>query len=523
MIHASERNDMDLRTLFRELPARVVVADGSPAADGSGKLPAREIVDITIDSRNVVTDGLFLACQGARQHGLNFVSDALRAGVGAIAWEADGVSAPALPDTVTGVAVPELKARLGELANRFFARPSEALALVGITGTNGKTTTAWLVAEAIGHLGSRAGYLGTLGYGFSDQLQSAALTTPDCISFHRQLRAIVDGGGRHAIAEVSSHALSQDRVAGARFSTVAFTNLSRDHLDYYADLDSYGAAKARLFRLGAGHAVINLDDEFGRKLAAELVAGAKDTDTKFIGVSLRNVAGATLQGSLQSLSPEGIVVELNYGGNSAVLHSALWGRINAENLLLAAGILLAEGWSLVEAAGALSDCTAPPGRLQRVAGADDQPVVLVDFAHTPDALRKVLAAVREHCTGDIWCVFGCGGDRDPGKRALMGAAAIEGAAHVIVTDDNPRQEDPQQIIADILAGIANVNRVQVVPDRAAAIQRAIHLARAGDAVLIAGKGHEQVQITREGRRPFSDTEVASEALASARNRTGRDT
>lgn len=486
-------SDMDLHKLFKGLGAEA---------------PALDVVDITLDSRTAVRDGLFIACRGTRQHGLDFVRDALRAGVGAVAWEpGESLRAPALPASVASVAVPRLRDQLGEVANRFFARPSEALQVIGVTGTNGKTTTAWLVTQAIGRLGGSAGYLGTLGHGLNGQLKPAVLTTPDCISFHRQLRELADAGARHAMAEVSSHALDQERVAGVRFSTVAFTNLSRDHLDYHGDMAAYGAAKARLFALGAATAVINLDDAFGRELATRLPGGAQ-----LVGVTLGGAPGAVLTGSLEAVGADGLALELRSGGQKVRLQSPLWGRFNAENLLVAAGILIGSGWSLEQAASALGSCAAPPGRLERVAGRPDQPAVLVDFAHTPDALRKALAAVREHCTGEVWCVFGCGGDRDRGKRAPMGAAAVSGADRVIVTDDNPRTEDPQQIIADILSGVGALDRLQVVPDRAAAIGRAIRLARPGDAVLIAGKGHETVQITGESCRPFSDVEVARLAL-----------
>jgi UDP-N-acetylmuramoyl-L-alanyl-D-glutamate--2,6-diaminopimelate ligase len=486
--------DMDLQTLFKGL-----VTDP----------PARDVVDITLDSRTAVPDGLFIACRGTRQHGLDFVGDALRAGVGAVAWEPAGaLRAPALPPGVAGVAVPRLRDQLGEVANRFFARPSEALSVTGITGTNGKTTTAWLAMQAIARLGGRAGYVGTLGHGLDGRLRAAALTTPDCISFHRQLRELADDGATHVIAEVSSHALDQERVAGVRFATVAFTNLTRDHLDYHPDLAAYGAAKARLFTPGAGTAVINLDDAFGRELAAHLPAG-----TRLLGVTLAGASSATLTGALVSLGAGGLVLDLHSAGESARLESPLWGRFNAENLLVAAGILVGSGWPLARVADALGRCTAPPGRMERVPGTPAQPAVLVDFAHTPDALRKALAAVREHCAGEVWCVFGCGGDRDRGKRAPMGEAAVAGADRVIVTDDNPRTEDPQQIIADILAGAPTLDRLQVVPDRAAAIGRAIRLARPGDAVLIAGKGHETEQVTGQARRPFSDVDVARAVLS----------
>jgi len=496
---------MDLQALFKGL--------GTEA-------PALDVVDLTLDSRTAVRDGLFIACRGTRQHGLDFVGDALRAGVGAVAWEPVGsLRPPELPSGVVNIAVPALRDRLGEVANRFFARPSEALRVIGITGTNGKTTTAWLVAQAIGELGGGVGYLGTLGHGRIGHggpgpLHPAALTTPDCISFHRQLREFADAGAGYAVAEVSSHALDQERVAGVRFATVAFTNLTRDHLDYHPNLAAYGAAKARLFALGADTAVINLDDAYGRELAGRLPAR-----TRLVGVTLGttpgDAAGAALHGTLAGVVPDGLVLELRSGTQSARLVSGLWGSFNAENLLVAAGILIANGWPLAESAAALGRVAAPPGRMERVPAASGQPAVLVDFAHTPDALRKALAAVREHCTGKVWCVFGCGGDRDRGKRATMGEVAIKGADRVIVTDDNPRSEDPQQIIADILSGTSSLEHLQVVPDRGDAIARAIRSAGPGDAVLIAGKGHETVQISGQTRRPFSDVAVATAALAAA--------
>ncbi len=486
-------SDMDLQTLFNGLDADV---------------PLLDVVDITLDSRKAVRNGLFIACSGTRQHGLDFVGDAVRAGVGAVAWEPIGeLQAPQLPATVASFAVPRLRDQVGELANRFFAQPSAAVAVLGITGTNGKTTTAWLVTQAIDLLGGSAGYVGTLGHGFHHNLRPAELTTPDCISFHRQLRELADAGAGHVVAEVSSHALDQDRVAGVQFATVAFTNLARDHLDYHADLAAYGAAKARLFGRGAATAVINLDDPFGRELAARLPAG-----TRLLGATLRGATGATLTGTPAALQSGGLALELCSDGQTARLQSPLWGHFNAENLLVAAGILLGSGWSLAQAASALGHCAAPPGRMERVPGGPGAPAVLVDFAHTPDALGKALAAVREHCTGTVWCVFGCGGDRDRGKRAGMGAAAVNGADRIIVTDDNPRTEDPQQIIADILSGLGSLDRLQVVPDRAAAIERAVRLACPGDAVLIAGKGHETVQISGADRLPFSDVNVARLAL-----------
>lgn len=487
-------NDMDLRTLF----------------DGFGvEVPQREIADITTESRSVTRGGLFLACRGSTHHGLEFVPQVLAAGPSAIAWEPDaGIPAPALPPEICGFAVPDLGHRLGEIANRFFATPSAAMAVMGITGTNGKTTTAWLVTQALGKLGEPAGYMGTLGHGLGATVRPGASTTPGCITLHRQLRELANTGARHAVLEVSSHALDQRRVDGVHFRTVAFSNLARDHLDYHHDMQHYAAAKARLFRTGARTAVINLDDSFGGTLPALLPDG-----TACLGVSMTGNPAARLRGELVQIGADGLLLELSGEYGSARLESRLWGRFNAENLLLAAGIMLAEGWPLARVAVALADCTAPPGRMQCVPGSAGQPSVLVDFAHTAEALGKALEAARAHCRGRLWCVFGCGGNRDSGKRAPMGRAAVELADHVIVTDDNPRDEDSRQIIADILAGMGSRDRVQVIPDRAAAIQRAIFSAAADDVVLIAGKGHEQTQTVAGVSRPFSDLAVAAATLS----------
>ena len=493
--------DMDLRTLF----------------DGFGvEVPQREVADISTESRSVSRDGLFLACRGNTHHGLEFIDQVLAEGASAIAWDPDvDVQEPVLPADVCGFPVPHLGQRLGEIANRFFASPSAAIAVTGITGTNGKTTTAWLVTQALGKLGESAGYMGTLGHGLGVEVRAGALTTPGCITLHRQLRELADAGARHAVLEVSSHALDQHRVDGVHFSTVAFSNLGRDHLDYHRDPQHYADAKARLFRVGARTAVINLDDPFGRTLAASL-----PPETACLGVSMDGNPAAKLRAELVQTGADGLVLDLRGDFGTARLGSRLWGRFNAENLLLAAGILLAEGWPLDRVVAALADCTAPPGRMQLVPAAAGQPAVLVDFAHTPDALRKALAAIRAHCTGQLWCVFGCGGNRDRGKRALMGSVAVELADHVIITDDNPRDEDSRQIIDDILAGAGSGTAVQVIPDRAAAIRRAIHLAAPGDAILIAGKGHEQKQIVAGASLPFSDVAVAAAALSVAQQGPG---
>jgi UDP-N-acetylmuramoyl-L-alanyl-D-glutamate--2,6-diaminopimelate ligase len=495
---AAVEADMNLRELFPGL---------APAA------PSIDVVDIATHSAEVVPGGLFIACAGTRGHGLAFLGDALRHGARAVAWEpASDVRSPALPGEVCGVVVPQLRQRLGEVANRFFASPSSGLSVAGITGTNGKTTVAWLLLQALAALGRRTAYTGTLGHGIGTQLRSDALTTPGCITFHRRLREFADAGVSHVAAEVSSHALDQGRVDGVAFRSVAFTNLSRDHLDYHGDLGSYSRAKARLFlEFSPVSAVVNVGDAFGRELAGRISHGTRQLT---VSAAANDAAAppAMLRARRVADEARGQRVVIEHGGERAEFVAPLLGAFNVENLAVAAGLLLAEGFSLQESAEALAASTAPPGRMQLIAAARG-PRVVVDFAHTPDALRRVLEALRGHADGRLWCVFGCGGERDAGKRPMMGAIARELADRVIVTDDNPRREDPDAIVAAVLAGAGRGPAVEVIRDRAAAIRHAIGAAAPGDVVLVAGKGHESTQIVGDEAQPFSDQAVASAALA----------
>jgi UDP-N-acetylmuramoyl-L-alanyl-D-glutamate--2,6-diaminopimelate ligase len=491
--------EMDLRELFRGMDLVV---------------PALMVSDITTHSQRAMPGGLFIACAGLNHHGLDFMPAALAAGVAAIAWEpAEGVAEPHLPRGVTGLEVPDLRARLGTLADRFFRCPSEGLAVAGVTGTNGKTTTAWLVTQALSQLGRTAGYLGTLGYGvYPGSMHPSSLTTPGCVSMHRRIRQMADAGASHLVAEVSSHALDQGRVDGVRFQVAALTNLSRDHLDYHGDMNRYAEAKARLFlTTGIRTAVINIGDGFGAQLAGRLEDG-----TELISVAVVRAGagptGAKIEGRLTGARADGLGLNLSGDYGEAHLASPLWGSFNAENLALSAGLLIALGFSLGDAAAALERCVAPPGRMQVIDAGRDRPRVVVDFAHTPEALGKALAVAREHCRGRVWCVFGCGGDRDPGKRGPMGATATKLADRAVITDDNPRHEDPSLIIDDILAGAAPDARLQVIPDRGAAIGHAINAASPDDVILVAGKGHEAVQIVGDRHRPFSDVDVVRTAM-----------
>ncbi len=482
-------------------------------------VPDVAVTDITSNSHDAVAQGLFLACSGGSHHGLEFLREALDAGVGAVAWEPDdGIQAPNLPPEVAGICVSGLRGRLGVVADRFFAAPSAAVAVTGVTGTNGKTTTAYFVAQALNRIGLTAAYMGTLGYGIGANLQPSALTTPDCITLHRRLRKLVDGGAQHVITEVSSHALDQHRVDEVRFQVAALTNLSRDHLDYHGSMKKYAEAKARLFAGNGIHtAVLNVGDRFGAEMAdclnptSDLISVAvvdTDSDTP----DAPNSPNAKIRGRIVGERSDGIGLLLSGDFGEALLESTLWGRFNAENLAMAVGILLANGVSFSTAVAALKDVITPPGRMEIIRSKNAQPTVVVDFAHTPDALGQVLKAMRRHTSGKVWCVFGCGGNRDQGKRQSMGEIASTFADQVIVTDDNPRNEDPAEITAQVCVGAKDNTHCEIIHDRKTAIETAIAGAAAEDVVLIAGKGHESVQMTGAGALPFSDTAVARAAL-----------
>jgi UDP-N-acetylmuramoyl-L-alanyl-D-glutamate--2,6-diaminopimelate ligase len=478
--------------------------------------PPVPVTDISASSRRLSTGALFLACAGQRHHGLQYLPQALAAGAEAVAWEpVPGLGAPRVPEGVVAFPVDGLGRLQGRLADRFFGSPSAALRVTGITGTNGKTTVAWLVTQALDACGQPAAYAGTLGHGRLPALQPSALTTPGSVDVHRRLRQFADAGAAHAVLEVSSHALDQGRVDAVRFSVAALTNISRDHLDYHGDMTHYAEAKARLFLdTAVPTAVINLGDERCRSLRTRIPESAEVISVALV---MRGAVppAVRLIGRLTATRRDGIGLELSGDFGTADIDSPLWGECNAENLLVAAGILVGHGLPLEAAAAALGRATPPPGRLERVTTAPSGPDIIVDFAHTPDALKHALRAVRAHCEGEVWCVFGCGGERDPGKRAPMGQAAAALADRILLTDDNPRDEDPDAIIAAIRAGIEDQARVQVIRDRAEAIRCAVHGARAGDAVLIAGKGHEAVQSIAGETRRFSDRQAVHDALGQA--------
>lgn len=481
---------------------------------GTGvEAPDLGVTGISTSSRGIGPGGLFLACRGTARHGVEFAAEAVASGARAIAWEpGPGVAAPLVAGDVVCLAVPGLGRHVGAVADRFFAAPSAQLVVTGITGTNGKTTSAWLAGAALNAVGERCAYMGTLGWGMPGNLRPSSLTTPGCVTLHRRLRELADAGASHVVAEVSSHALDQGRVDGVRFRVAALTNLARDHLDYHGSMAAYEQAKARLFAMsGLESAVVNIGDEAGRRMLGQVPAAVRRITVAAGETPPRD---AMLRVRIAARDAAGMRLELTGESGTTVLQTPMLGAFNAANIAVACGILLALDVDLASAAEALAAVPAPPGRMQRIEGGELQPVVIVDFAHTPDALGAALAVVREHTAGELWCVFGCGGNRDQGKRPLMGAAAVAGADHVVLTDDNPRDEDPRAIIRDIVAGTGGSAAVDVIPDRATAIWHAVRSAGPGDAVLIAGKGHETEQLARGFRRHFSDAETARQALGS---------
>ena len=465
-----------------------------------------QVTDITLDSRNVSPGGLFLACRGLSSHGLQYVDRALAAGARAVLWEpAPEIEAPRLPASTFGLAVPELRSQVGRIADRFFDAPSARIRIAGVTGTNGKTTCCWLLAQALEASGRRAAYAGTLGVGPTRSLKRTTHTTPDCVSVHRELSDLGALGVRFVGMEVSSHALAQERVSGVRFDTAVFTNLSRDHLDYHKTMDVYAEVKARLFRLpDVVHRVINMGDPGGRRLAAALPPALPLTSV-WSGIGeYRDSSDAFVHAREVRAGSRGLEVEFESSWGAGHFGSPLIGEFNAENLIAVLAVLLLWDLPLADAVRAVESTTAPAGRMETFGGHDSRPLVVVDYAHSPDSLAKALRAVRRHGRGRLWCVFGCGGDRDPGKRPMMGAIAADLADAIILTDDNPRTEDPQKIVDAILEGIAERGPVRVIRERARAIGTALAEARADDMVLIAGKGHEDYQIYGTSSQPFSD-------------------
>ncbi|HEY5804996.1 MAG TPA: UDP-N-acetylmuramoyl-L-alanyl-D-glutamate--2,6-diaminopimelate ligase [Lysobacter sp.] len=474
--------------------------------DVAGIPPQLQISGLVLDSRAVKPGYAFVAIAGFGAHGLRFVDQARAAGASAILFEPPAPED--LPAPADAIAVPGLRSRLGEMGDAFHGRATAQIDVVGVTGTNGKTSTVQLLTQAWHLRGISSGSVGTLGAGLYGEVVPTGFTTPLVLQTHELLAQMRDAGAKAIAMEASSHALDQGRVEGVHFDVAVFTNLTRDHLDYHGDMATYGAAKARLFAwAGLSSAVINLDDEFGRELIATLPVGVRA-----IGLSSRDAKGATLQAQSLRFDNAGIGFDLVHEGVAHAVNSPLLGRFNVDNLLAVAGTLLALGEQPADIAWTLSQLQPIHGRMNRLGGDGALPLVVIDYAHTPDALEQALSSLRAHVQSRLLCVFGCGGDRDRGKRPQMAQVAERHADVVIVTDDNPRFENGDIIVDDIMAGFANPALVSVQRDRAAAIARAVGMAGSNDIVLVAGKGHEPYQDIQGVQHPFDDTLVASAAL-----------
>lgn len=461
------------------------------------------VTGVALDSRRVKPGDLFIAVRGQQADGRMFIADALHHG--AVAVVLDG----SVPETlarqnVAAVAMDSLGARVGEIAARFYGDPSRNMQVIGITGTNGKTSIASYCAQALSSETGGCGLFGTLGYGIYGNLQPATTTTPDPVTLQRLLAQMQADGVQRVAMEVSSHALDQARVNGTAFDIAVFTNLSRDHLDYHADMAAYSAAKRRLFEWpGLHHGLVNLDDEFGRELYGM-------ANAEMLGYSLTS-GDADLHARIVKRSRSEMHLEIHTPWGRGEVTVGLSGAFNAANVLATLGVLCLLDVPFEVALERLAAVKPAPGRLQLLGGGE-QPLVVIDYAHTPDALAQVLATLRTDCRGELWCVFGCGGDRDTGKRPLMAAAAEQHADQLVVTSDNPRNEDPQQIIAQILAGLSHADAALVEADRSRAIAHAIRSADRADTILIAGKGHEAYQEVAGVRYPYSDQQVVQACL-----------
>jgi UDP-N-acetylmuramoyl-L-alanyl-D-glutamate--2,6-diaminopimelate ligase len=477
---------------------------------------------LATDSRLIRRGDTFVAYPGETYDGRDYIPQALANGAASVLWDNRNFSwDPAW--RAANLGVNNLRRHAGEIASHVYGRPSSKLWMIGVTGTNGKTTCSQWIAQSLTRIGRKCAVIGTLGYGLPAALEPTANTTPDAVWLHATLSGFLKRGIRNVSMEVSSHGLAQDRLSGIEFDVALFTNLTRDHLEYHGTMRRYRAAKAKLFRWPSlKSAVLNLDDRLG----AQLVAKLPRRGLHVFGYGFSRTAPARartllrVQGRNLRVGADGLSFDVSTPWGSASLSSALIGRFNAANLLGLLATLLASEVSLDDSIVALQSMRAVPGRTERYGGGR-RPLVVVDYAHSPDALEKILTALREvNCDlgtrtaqserPRLICVFGCGGDRDRGKRPLMGAIAERLADRMIITSDNPRNEDPLKVIADIQEGTGK--DCAVVPDRAQAIRQAIATARRGDVVLIAGKGHERFQEIGGVKHPFNDAVVVQAAL-----------
>ncbi len=464
-----------------------------------------EVTGLSCDSRTVQPGFLFAALPGAKEDGAKYIETALAAGAVAVLMSDTAATVQPVPV----ITVPDARLGLGEAANAFYKDPTSVLQLAGVTGTNGKTSTAYILRHILNNAGMKSGMLGTIEYDTGKVVEPSPLTTPDAVQFTRSLAAMRDNGCQAGVVETSSHALSQARVWPHRFTVGIFTNLTRDHLDYHGDMENYLQAKKILFRNLAADAsaVINLDDPHAAQLVDNIAAPVYGYT--FDSKKLFNDKTVIVSIVSENLSEQ--TIRLTGNGIDGEISVRLIGRHNAANFTGAVLAALQLGIAFPQIQDACRTFPGVPGRLERL----DSPsgaAVFVDYAHTDDAIRSVLSILRPLTPGKIITVFGCGGDRDRGKRPLMAKAAEQGSDAVVVTSDNPRTENPDQIFADIKEGFSNHKLATLIPDRAAAIRHAVGMAEKGDAVLIAGKGHEDYQIIGTRKIHLDDRELVRDAF-----------
>lgn len=474
------------------------------------------VTGISLDSREVQPGDLFMAVKGSLNNGLDFIDDAVSRGAACVLCEADGEqkqleakTVSVKGSTVPLVLVPDLGQKQGIVASRFYGHPSRRLKVIGVTGTNGKTSVTHYLAQILAQE-SPCGVIGTLGYGLWGKTREGINTTPSAVTIQGLLHDFVEQAAEYAVMEVSSHGLDQGRLHGTHVDIAVFTNLTHDHLDYHGDMQAYGRAKKLLFETDSlTHAVINVDDEFGRQLSEGLRSQIKrvgyslDADNPMADVYCRNII----------LNAEGAQFELVTPWGECPVTVPLLGNFNLSNLLATVSALHCAGFEFEQIRSGLDVVRAVPGRMEKFTHPHG-PMVVVDYAHTPDALRQLLVSLRAHAGGKLFCVFGCGGDRDQVKRPIMGSIAEALADQVILTDDNPRTESPAAIIKDILSGMSSPAAVTVMHDRGNALTKALASAGPGDIVAIAGKGHEEYQLKGNSSLPFSDRALVSNLLSS---------
>jgi len=475
-------------------------------------LPAEadvSITGVTLDSRSLKKGNVFIAFQGTHSDGRQFITNAITQGASAVLSEADEAGIT-WQNKIPIIAISNLSQIAGQIAANFYQHPVKSLRIIGITGTNGKTSCSHFIATALQKLHLSCGVIGTLGNGLVNQIKPSNLTTPDAVTLQALFAEFIQQGAKAVSMEVSSHSLDQGRVNQIPFEIGIFTNLTRDHLDYHGSMANYGAAKKRLFDNPLlKHAVINADDEFGR----ELIASLKNTqDIYAYSTQPQQQSDVPLIYADQiRLDVSGLCAKVYSPWGEGELQTQLIGQFNLSNLLATLTTLCLMGIEFKDALYVLSQLKPVPGRMELLGG-KNQPTVVVDYSHTPDALEKALLALRAHCEGELFCLFGCGGDRDKGKRPIMAKIAEQFADRVVVTDDNPRHEDPKQIVADIMQGFLHPSNIIVQHDRSKAIQDIIQCAKPGDCILVAGKGAETYQQIGDKKLPFNDVGCVEQVL-----------